>query len=311
MSYRNVVLIGMICALVIMPITGFTASMTKKTNAKKVTSTVKKKKPVLTLVAERKKGTTDAPTTFKHSAIVVYDETIKKNLLAIEQERVWPLASITKLATSLVLLDQTKNFKKIISIQAGDEVEGARLRVTAGTPITVREALTITLIGSANNTANALVRATGLSRAAFIDRMNKKAKALGMMQTHFVDPSGIEPGNVSSAHDIVVLAQTALKNPTIQSILLLKQYRWYNRKTRSYHTIKNTNKLLGNASFKVLGGKTGLLNEAGSNVVMRVSDGHHPLTIVVLGAQSLPDSFRAVHGLAVWAWKSFAWVKKK
>ncbi|MBI5134608.1 D-alanyl-D-alanine carboxypeptidase [Candidatus Uhrbacteria bacterium] len=238
---------------------------------------------------------------------MITDEQSGRLLVSYNADTPWPLASITKLMTALVVLEHNPGWNKIIRLQKADEVEGARLRVATGTPLTVREALNITLIGSANNTANAIARSTGLTRKQFVARMNAKAKKMGMNNTVFVEPSGIDPANVSTAHDVAILAKAALGNATLQPIFRTKQYRWYNRNTKQHHTIKNTDTLLSASTITVLAGKTGLLDESKANVAMRVSNGKHPLSIVVFGAQTLGNVFSIVEHAAQWTWEAFQW----
>ena len=108
----------------------------------------------------------------------------------------WPLASITKLMTTLVLMDMQVNWNGSVKLTRADEVGGARLRVAVGGVYRRIDLLHAALMGSANNAINALARSTGLTRKQFVARMNAKAQELGMTDTHFVDPSGIQTANV-------------------------------------------------------------------------------------------------------------------
>ncbi len=263
------------------------------------------KKSAPTIVIERKDDAPELNVPDSFQALMITDEQSGRLLLSHNAGTPWPLASITKLMTALVVLDNNPGWNKTIRMKKEDEVEGARLRVSVGTPLTVREAMMITLVGSANNTANALARATGLSRTKFIERMNAKAKKIGMNSTVFVEPSGIDPGNISTAQDAALLAKAALGNPTLQPMFLAKQYRWYNRTTKKYHTIKNTDQLLNASTLQVLAGKTGLLDESKANVVMRVSNGKRPLSIVVFGVETLAQAFSVVEEAAQWSWNTF------
>ena len=82
--------------------------------------------------------------------------------------------------------------------------------------MTVEDLLYSTLVGSANNTAESLVRASGLSRAEFVARMNSMAKELGAYNTRFVEPSGLSPDNVSSAYDYAIISREIFKNSLIE-----------------------------------------------------------------------------------------------
>ncbi len=293
-----------VVVLLLMPLSTLAKGAPKKA------SPVKKVAPVV-ITVERRTGAEDLPVdSLALTAVLIRDETTASNIVDVGSSQSWPLASLTKLMTALVFLDHNPGWNKPITLAAGDEVGGARLWVKEGTRFTTKEAFTMSLVGSANNTTNALARSTGLSRNRFVELMNAKAKKFGMTHTTFVEPTGIEPANISTAHDVALLIRETKQKSVLQETLQKKEYRWYNRATRKVHTIKNTNKLLTGAPFRVLGGKTGLLDESGGNLVMRVTDGKHPLTIVIFGAEHLADTFGIAKQLALWTWKAHQWVKK-
>ncbi len=238
------------------------------------------------------------------TAVVVMDRNSKKILHAVNADAQWPAASLTKLATAAVTLKHAR-LSSLVRLRSVDEVGGARLRVADGALLSVRDALAATLIGSANNTANTLVRATGRSRAQFIKEMNAYAKSVGARQTKFVEPSGIEPGNVTTAKDMALLARAAFSDPTVRSLSQSAQYSIRVRNTGERHRIKNTNKLITNSPLIVLGGKTGLLEESDHNFVVEVRNKQwQRLIIVIFGAPSFQSAFSSAEKLAAWAWQT-------
>lgn len=206
---------------------------------------------------------------------------------------VWPAASITKLMTTLVLVDLKKNWAQPVTLTKIDEVGGARLRVAVGGKYRAIDLLHAGLMGSANNAMAALARTSGITKREFIKQMNAKARKLGMAHTTFVDPTGMSPKNVSTAEDIAGLIEAARKNSTIRQIGQKESYTLQSiaKKPRE-HTIINTNALLADDSGVVLG-KTGYLNESRYNFAMVAAavDGTNR-TVIVLNAPSKELSFQ-------------------
>jgi D-alanyl-D-alanine endopeptidase (penicillin-binding protein 7) len=205
----------------------------------------------------------------------------------------WPLASITKLMTALVLADLHLNENVAVKLIPKDEVGGARLRVAIGGVYKRIDLLHASLMGSANNATNALARTSGLTPAEFVARMNEKARVLGMLDTHFVDPTGIKVENISTAHDISLLVDAAAQNNLISEIAQKKIYTLQSIAKRPRdHTIKNTDVLL-HRGVPVQVAKTGFLYESMYNFVVHATDATGtPCTVVVLGAPSLASSFQ-------------------
>lgn len=205
----------------------------------------------------------------------------------------WPLASITKLMTALVLTDMKLNWKAPVKLSYSDEVGGARLRVAVGGVYRRTDLLHASLMGSANNATNALARTSGLTRAQFLARMNEKAKSLGMLDTKFVDPTGIKVGNVSTAHDIALLIDAASRVDMITEVAQKQFYTLESvAKRPRQHNIKNTNVLLARGVPVELA-KTGFLYESMYNVAVRgTNTSGQQCTVVVLGAPTMAASFQ-------------------
>ncbi|MCX6780725.1 MAG: serine hydrolase, partial [Candidatus Magasanikbacteria bacterium] len=205
----------------------------------------------------------------------------------------WPLASITKLMTALVLSDMDLNWNASVKLSGVDEVGGARLRVAVGGVYRRIDLLHASLMGSANNATNALARTSGLTKQEFVARKNAKAKQLGMLHTHFTDPTGIRTTNVSTAYDISLLIEAAAKDARILPIEQKKTYtlRSIAKKPR-VHTIKNTDSLL-QRGVDVQVAKTGYLVESKYNFAVKASDAAgNECTVVVLGAPSMARSIQ-------------------
>ncbi len=221
-----------------------------------------------------------------------------------------PVASLTKLVTVGVALDEGVQTTAAYTIRAADDVGGAKLYVDDGAGISGDDLFFSTLVASANNAANALARVTGLSRAKFVQEMNGVAKNLGLPRTSFVDPAGIEPDNVSTPRELAIIADKAFARQEIK--------RYVTTAVRDVHTanetkrLKNSNWMLWKPEYDdlyVTGGKTGYLDEAGWNLAVGLKGGtaKPELLLVTFGSDTRAASFQDARKLAQWAWKNHRW----
>lgn len=246
-----------------------------------------------------------AATPVNADAYVVMDAASGEVLASERADDVRSIASITKLMTVMVAREAGLSADASVALSRADEVGGGRLQVPVGTQMTVPGLLGATIVGSANNAANALARATGLSREEFVARMDAKARALGLASTSFADPTGIEVENLSTAREVALMARAAFQDPWIAPYAALPTYDVPLPKG-AFRTIKNTNTLVNDASLDVMAGKTGFINEAGYTLVTRVKrPGDSELIVVTLGSDSKALSFRDAKVLAEKAWQGY------
>jgi len=240
--------------------------------------------------------------------VFVVDVASRDTLLAHGAEYRHPLASLSKLMTAQVVLDEGVNMWGTRTIQSSDEVGGARLRVPVGSSLYVRGLFDAALVGSANNAAHALARSTGMSVSEFVEAMNERADRMRLTSTRFVDPTGIEVGNVSNAVDIARMAYDFFDVPEIRrATTTAKANVAANGKV---HSIKNTNGLLTDPDngLYVLGGKTGFLYESEWNLVVKMRDYRQKeIIVVVLGSDTRNWSFRDSSYVARWVWDNYVW----
>jgi D-alanyl-D-alanine endopeptidase (penicillin-binding protein 7) len=137
-----------------------------------------------------------------------------------------------------------------------------------------------------------VAREGGLSNDDFLVRMNHKAQELGLAHTHFVEPTGLDQRNVSSAEDCARMLRAAASNPVIQDIMTTRIYEF--RSASAPHTVVNTNRLLVYGRYDVRGGKTGFINEAGYCFATWVRTQGRDLVAVVLGAPTAATRFADV-----------------
>ncbi len=211
-------------------------------------------------------------------------------------DEVRSIASLTKLMTVMVAHDAGLDPEATFALERQDEVGGGRLRVPVGTTLTVRNLVASTVIGSANNAANAVARVTGLSRENFLRRMDEKALALGMTHSRFADPTGIEVGNISTAKEVALMAKAAFADSWVSEFAAEPEYEVAT--SQGPHLIKNTNKLVNDATVEVTAGKTGFIYEAGYTLVTRMQKNGRDLIVVVLGCDSFDKAFKDAKTLA-------------
>lgn len=247
-------------------------------------------------------------------AAVVVDAATGELIYIYHPDWQWPLASVAKLMSALVFTEQQPNWNATVAMSTSDEVGGGRLRVALDTQITKRDLLYCSIVGSANNTAMAMMRTSNLTPEQFVARMNELGRQIGLSNTTFSEPSGMDLNNVSNALDVAKLGRYAFSQPTLQRVTQTSKYQFVVKSTGEVKTIKNTNKLLtDDNSVYVVGGKTGYLDEAQNNLVVQL----RPMTqsknrkgeviVVVLGSKTKDKSFTDAKLLAQWVWRSHEW----
>ncbi len=132
-----------------------------------------------------------------------------------------PMASITKLMTALVALEELRPRRSVVVSPVAVGVEGSSIFLQAGERLTVRDLLAAALIQSANDAAYALAAATtGGDVTAFVERMNEEAEELGLDDTEFANPAGLDaPDHYSSARDVLALAREAMRRPVVRRLV--------------------------------------------------------------------------------------------
>jgi D-alanyl-D-alanine endopeptidase (penicillin-binding protein 7) len=199
-----------------------------------------------------------------------------------------PIASITKLMTAMVVLDGKQNMNKVLTITKADrdrlKKTGSRLKY--GARLTREQMLVIALSASENRAAHVLARYYPGGERAFVSAMNAKAQLLSMSNTRFRDPTGLNPGNISTARDLAMMVDAAMDYPFIRKASTTKQtYVWpfRNGKAMEYNV---TNLLLRNNNYDwtIYLSKTGYIKEAGRCLVMRAKTAGRTVTIVLLNA---------------------------
>lgn len=239
-----------------------------------------------------------------HSAIVVnYDN--GKVLYAKNADLVHPIASISKLVAAMVILDKKIDLSSTISISKEDAYQSSASHLRPGWEMTLNDLLYTSLMISDNRAVRALARAVSGTYEDFVKEMNLKVEEMGLQNTLFYDPTGLDCRNVSTAHELAIVLSQAYKYNLISRITSLKEYTAKFKQKKQYRTLRmsNTNRMV-NSPYKVLAGKTGYI-EASSYclVTLLQNSAGERLTLVLLGASGGRARFKEARKLADWAFK--------
>lgn len=207
----------------------------------------------------------------RSSVALVMDQNSGEVLFQKNSSAVLPIASITKLMTALVVTEAHQPMDELLEITEEDRDfernTGSRLRY--GTMLTREDLLLLALMSSENRAASALGRNYPGGRPAFVAAMNRKARELGMNDTHYVDSNGLSSSNVSSAQDLAKIVMAAYKVPIIRQFTTTTEHT-VNANGRSLHYV-NTNRLVRGGEWDIGLQKTGFINEAGRCLVMQAN----------------------------------------
>ena len=220
----------------------------------------------------------------KSAAALVVDANSGDVFFERKAKLVVPIASLTKLMTALVVLDGLQSLDEVLVLTSDDrwKGKGAHSRLPIGSKLTRRDLLRLALMASENRAARVLGRNYPGGMAAFVRTMNLKAKALGMTQTHFDDPSGLSSLNVSSARDLVKLVKAASRLSVISDYSTLPYYEV--RVGKSMLGYRNTNLLIGKADWDIQVQKTGYTNDAGQCLVLQALIDERQVVMVFLNS---------------------------
>jgi serine-type D-Ala-D-Ala endopeptidase (penicillin-binding protein 7) len=231
------------------------------------------------------------PTTSAHqelasgSALLV-DLQTDEVLYSSHPDLVMPIASVTKLMTAWVVLTHRQPLDEPLRVVVEDvpELHGVFSRVRLDSEVSRRDLLLITLMSSENRAAATLAHHYPGGVAAFVEEMNFQAKALGMRNTRFAEPTGLSHENQSSAADLVKLIKAAEQFPLIGAFSSTSATSVAFSKPRYTLEFRNTNHLVNKPEWHIDLTKTGYTRAAGHCLVMRTEIDGRPVAFVVLDA---------------------------
>lgn len=218
----------------------------------------------------------------KSRVALVVDQDTREVLFSKNEQAVLPIASLTKLMTGLLISEARLPLDETITIEQSDvdTEKGSRSRLRVGAELSRGELLHLALMSSENRAAHALGRTYPGGMPVFVDLMNARAKALGMDDTRYVEPTGLSSHNQSSARDLAKLVSFSYGDPMLRELSTSPGYQVaVGSRTLTYN---NTNRLVKNASWDIGIQKTGYISEAGQCLVMQAKVAGRKLIMVFL-----------------------------
>ncbi|PYR03364.1 MAG: hypothetical protein DMG00_26525 [Acidobacteria bacterium] len=236
------------------------------------------------------------------AAAIIYNPETNEILWEENAQTQRSIASITKMMTATVFLENNPDLGEQVTVARGDVFQASTTHLHANDKVTADDLLHLLLIASDNAAARALARVSPYGTEGFVPRMNEKAAELGLENTHYADPSGLLSDNVSSAYDMARLITHISGDERIASIMRMPEYTVYTKALRPRPiTFHSTNHLLGRADVDVRAGKTGFISKAGYCLatLLRLPQGPD-VAVVVLGARSNAGRFMETQNLFNW-----------
>jgi len=222
--------------------------------------------------------------TLKSHAALIFDSQQGQAIYGKNADAVLPIASITKLMTAMVVLDAQLPLDEQITVEVADidVLKNTRSRLWLGASLSRRDMLHLALMASENRAAAALGRAYPGGIEAFVTAMNRKAQSLGMNRSHFVDSTGLNSANVSTARELASMVEAAYQYDIIREFTTTAAHAVdVSNQSRSLQFI-NSNNLVRAGKWDIGVSKTGFLNEAGRCLVMQAMIIGKPVIIVLL-----------------------------
>ena len=249
-----------------------------------------------------------------------------------------PIASLTKLMTALVVMENAKLDDVFTVSKKAVQTSGELGGLIVGEQLTVENLLYALLVESSNDAAAALAEnisknlafdsamlrsdnnnlsleparlaeASGEAQVEgvtlFVDLMNQKAKSLGLTDTTFTDPSGLDPSNQSSAWDLNILMREFLKYPVLQKITQTATFDFKSVDAKFSHRLTSTDKLLGQYP-EIIAGKTGYIEEAGNCMILAFRAPNNQGTVVSIIIDS-QDRMAESAAILKWTKEAFLW----
>lgn len=196
-----------------------------------------------------------------------------------------PIASITKIMTALLAVESGKLDEKVTISDRARQIEGSSLYLEKGDKLTLEELVYGLMLRSGNDAAIAISEHVGGTPEKFAAMMNKRAKELGMRNTSFMNPHGLDdPAHYSTAYDMAILTAAAMKNKTYRSIVSTSVFK---TKSKPLRVWENKHRLVRNGGM-ITGGKTGFTKKSGRTLVTTAEKNNMSLAVVTLNA---PDDW--------------------
>jgi len=228
---------------------------------------------------------------------VVIDPATDQVLFEKQSLQTVPIASLTKLMSAMVFLEQKPDLRRVAEVTSEEIRGGNHTQLRNHERVALYDLLHMSLMNSDNVATRVLARESGLTADAFVARMNAKAHEMGLTNTQFAEPTGLDQRNVSTAVDVARLLRAAADHYLIREVtttptyVFVTEYPGRRRTVARTHQIVNTNRLLRSNRYEFSCSKTGFISESGYCVATWVRDRGRDLIAVVLGAPTNATRF--------------------
>lgn len=218
------------------------------------------------------------------SGVLLLDAKSGEEIFALNPDERRPMASLTKIMTALLILENHDVSESVTIPSVAEQIRGSTLGVSAGQRFLVGALLRGLLIPSANDAAYALAAFHSRSVGAFVQLMNDRAAAMGLKNTHFANPAGLDnEGQYSTPRDLAWLTLAALKNDTFRSIVNMRSATILASDGKEYD-LRNTNEML-HYNEDVFGVKTGTTDNAGECLIVLFNQNNRSYLLILLGSK--------------------------
>lgn len=259
--------------------------------------------PVAPLV-RLKAGAEQSEPPLSSQAALLIDEASGGILYARNADAPLPPASTTKLMTVLVARE-VYPVGSILTVPSLTTIGGTKVGVIPGAQYTVESIIEAALITSGNDAAYTLAANAPGGTAAFVEKMNHKAREINLSTAAFVNPTGFDaPLLRMSANDLSILTREVMKDSLLKAIVATQQTTITDVTGKRSHVLRTTNHLLG-TDERVVGVKTGTTEEAGQVLVSAFVIEGRTLLCIVMGSQ---DRYKDTQALIDWAARAYEWV---
>jgi len=242
------------------------------------------------------------------SAVVIDNDT-GKILYAKDKDKQHPIASITKVMTAIVALENLAP-EEVVSVSSNStRLIGSKMGLRSNERITVRNLIYGAVLVSGNDAAQALADywdSRG-GKISFVQMMNNKARELGLKKTRYEDAVGISKNNLSTPYETALLFKYAMRNKIFATIADLNQFSVTSVSGTVSHNLVNSNKLLRDYPRIYRGGKTGFNYEGHYNLVEEAEREGRRIIAVVFGCGSSEHRFFEMQKVVNWAFESYRW----
>lgn len=236
------------------------------------------------------------------SGAILMEQHSGRVLFEYNAHEVHRIASITKVMTAIIAIESGKLEEEVIASKRAVYTEGSSIYLQVGEKMKLEDLLYGLMLRSGNDAAVAIAEHIGGSMEGFVFLMNQKAKEIGMLNTEFSNPHGLDhqENHYSTAYDMALLTRYAMQNETFRKISGTKVYKF--QRESGIQTWYNKNRLLTEKYRYSTGGKTGFTKRAGRTLISTASKGDMELIAVTLNA---PDDWNDHINLFEYAFKTY------